>query len=135
MSNEKITKGIDDSLKEEENELIYGTPFLHKDVKQDEKGRYYVISDDSNRRDRKFYLNHYPRKRLLEKYDFTPEEKQMRAVIFHTKNVLHKESYFIIVEKKEMREKKGKSMVLLVMILLLLTLINNWLQKNKIDLI
>ena len=49
--------------------------FLPKDVKQDDGARYYVISDDSNRRDRKFYLKHYSRKRLLEKHDFTPEEK------------------------------------------------------------
>ena len=28
MTHEEITKGIDDSLKEEENELIYGTPFF-----------------------------------------------------------------------------------------------------------
>ena len=55
MLNEKKTKGIDDSLEEEENELIYGPPFLPKDVKKDEKGRSYVISDNSNRRDRKFY--------------------------------------------------------------------------------
>ena len=75
MTHEEITKGIDDSLKEKENKLIYGTPFLPKDVKQDDKGRYYVISDDSNRKDRKFYLKHYSRKRLFEKHDFTPEEK------------------------------------------------------------
>ena len=107
MLNEKIGKSIDDSLKEEETELIYGTPFSPKDVKKDEKRRSYVISDDSNRRDRKFYLKHYPTKRLLEKHDFTPEEKHLRAEIFHAKNVLYKD-FFFIMKKKEMREKKGK---------------------------
>ena len=28
MTHEEITKGIDDSLKEKENKLIYGTPFF-----------------------------------------------------------------------------------------------------------
>ena len=48
----------------------------NKDVKQDEKGRYYIISDHSRRKDQKFYLIHYPRKRLLAVHDFTPKEKK-----------------------------------------------------------
>ena len=52
-------------LVKEENELKYGVPFLHNQVEKDKKGRSYIISDLSRRKDKKFYLNHYPKKKLL----------------------------------------------------------------------
>ena len=48
---------------------------------------YYIISDHSKRKDQKFYLKHYPRKRLLTMHDFTPKEKKMREEVKNIKNV------------------------------------------------
>ena len=49
---------------EEENELRYHAPFLHKEVKQDEKGRYYIISDYSRIRDKKILFKTLSKKKI-----------------------------------------------------------------------
>ena len=84
-SNKEIIKDIDEALEKEENEIWYQAPFLLKDVKKDDKGRPFIISDHSGR-DQKYYLKHYPRKRLLAMHDFTPEEKKIREEIKETKD-------------------------------------------------
>ena len=73
---------------------------MHKEVKQGEKGRYYIISDHSRRRDKKFYLKHYPRKRLLAMHDFTPKEKEMREDIKNVKIAKYKALLFAIYQEK-----------------------------------
>ena len=82
----EINNIINNNLEEEENELRYQTPFLHRDVKKDEKGRPYILSDHSRRKDQKYYLKQYPSKRLLAMHDFTPKEKKMREEIKETKD-------------------------------------------------
>ena len=55
-SDREIVNCINDDLEEEENELRYQAPFLHRDVKKNEKGRPYIIFDHSRRKDKKFFF-------------------------------------------------------------------------------
>ena len=54
LSDLSLVFAIHQYLVKEENELKYGAPFLHRDEK-DEKERFYIISDHSRRKDKKFY--------------------------------------------------------------------------------
>ena len=95
-----LTFVMNSYLEKEESKLKYGSPFLHEDVKQDEKGRYYIISDYSKRKDKKFYLKHYPRKRLLETYK--------RKNIREENDAKYKASLFDEYQEKNRRKKNGR---------------------------
>ena len=103
QSDEDLIVGIDLYLKEEENKLRYGAPFSHKNVKQDEKGRCYIISDHSRRRDKKFYLKHYPINDYLQ--HMILHQKKKKCEKLKIQKILNiKCLYLIFIEKKEMKE-------------------------------
>ena len=50
---------------------------------------------------KKFYLKHYPRKRLLAMHDFTPEKKEMREVIKNVKDAKYKALLFDVYTEEK----------------------------------